>query len=290
MSQVENRRKGRSSRNGRRNNPDAAMPLMEHLRELRKRLFVASIAILIGASIAWFLYEPLIAIVRRPWDNFQDSGAARGVAVPDLVITGIATPFTLQLQVSVVAGIIVSSPIWLYELWSFVTPGLKKKEKRWTFVFLGISVPLFAAGVYLAYFFLPKALALLIGFTPERFTNLITVSEYFTFVTRMLLVFGVAFLLPVFVVLLNIVGVLTASTLKSWWRGLTFGVFIFAAVATPTGDPWTMMALATPMLVLLFIAFGIAWLNDRRRRRRGELDDWGDDLSDDQASPLDEML
>jgi sec-independent protein translocase protein TatC len=182
------------------------------------------------------------------------------------VITGIATPFTLQLQVTVVAGIVATSPIWLYEIWAFITPGLHKREKRWTVIFLAAAVPLFAAGVWLAYAFLPKGLQILLGFTPENFTNLITVSEYFTFVTRMLLVFGVAFLLPVFVVLLNAVGVLTAERLRSWWRGITFGVFIFASVATPTGDPWTMLALATPMLILLFIAFAIAWFNDRRRR------------------------
>lgn len=262
------------------------MPLVDHLRELRNRLFIAAIAIGIGAVVAWFSYETIIGIVRQPWDNFQESGAARGVAVPDLVITGIATPFTLQLQVSMVAGIIVASPIWLYELWAFVTPGLRRKERWWTVAFLAAAVPLFAAGVALAFLFLPKALQLLIGFTPERFTNLITVSEYFTFVTRMLLVFGVAFLLPVFVVMLNAVGILTASTLRGWWRPITFGVFIFAAVATPTGDPWTMLALATPMLVLLFASFGICWLNDRRRRRKGELDDWDADLDDDVASPL----
>lgn len=262
------------------------MPLVGHLRELRNRLFVAAIAIAVGAVIAWINYDAIIGLVRRPWDNFQDTGAARGVTVPDLVITGIATPFTLQLQVSMVAAIIVASPIWLYEMWAFVTPGLKRRERWWTVAFLAAAVPLFAAGVLLAFVFLPKALQLLIGFTPERFTNLITVSEYFTFVTRMLLVFGVAFLLPVFVVMLNAVGILTANTLRSWWRGIAFGVFIFAAVATPTGDPWTMLTLAAPMLVLLFAAFGICWLNDRRRRRKGELDDWDDDLDDDLASPL----
>jgi sec-independent protein translocase protein TatC len=262
------------------------MPLVGHLRELRNRLFISAIAVAVGAVVAWFNYNAIIGLVRQPWDNFQESGAARGVDIPDLVITGIATPFTLQLQVSVVAGIIVASPIWLYELWAFVTPGLKRRERWWTVAFLAAAVPLFAAGVLLAFVFLPKALQLLIGFTPERFTNLITVSEYFTFVTRMLLVFGVAFLLPVFVVMLNAVGILTASTLRGWWRGIAFGVFVFAAVATPTGDPWTMLALATPMMILLFAAFGICWLNDRRRRRKGELDDWDDDLDDDEASPL----
>lgn len=263
------------------------MPLVDHLRELRNRLFVAALAIGVGAIVGWFAYDAIIGLVRQPWDNFQDSGAARGVEVPDLVITGIATPFTLQLQVSVVAGIILSSPVWLYELWAFITPGLRRKERWWTVAFLAVALPLFAAGVALAFVFLPKALQLLIGFTPDRITNFITVSEYFTFVTRMLLVFGVAFLLPVFVVMLNFVGILTANTLRGWWRGIAFGVFIFAAVATPTGDPWTMLALATPMLVLLFASFGICWLNDRRRRRRGDLDDWGEDLDDEEASALD---
>jgi sec-independent protein translocase protein TatC len=266
------------------------MPLVEHLRELRNRLFISALAIAAGAAIAWWRYEDVIAWVNRPWENFQATGAARGTDVPDLVITGIATPFTLQLQVSVVAGLILTSPLWLYQIWAFVTPGLKRRERWWTIVFLLFAVPLFFAGVLLAFLFLPRALEVLIGFTPGSFSNLITVSEYFTFVTRLLLVFGVAFLLPVFVVMLNIVGILTAGTLRSWWRGLTFGVFVFAALATPTGDPWTMLALATPMIGLLLIAFGICWLNDRRRARRGELDAWDDDLDDDTASPLDPRI
>lgn len=247
-----------------------AMPLLDHLRELRKRLFIAAVAISLGSIVAWFFYEPLIAIMRKPWDVYQQNGASNGVKVPDLVITGIATPFTLQLQISVIAGIVITSPIWLYELWAFVTPGLHKRERQWTVIFLAVSVPLFAAGVWLAYIFLPHGLQILLGFTPTNFSNLITASEYFTFVTRMLLVFGVAFLLPVFVVLLNAVGILSAGRLRSWWRGITFGVFVFAAVATPTGDPWTMLALATPMLILLFISFAIAWSNDRRRTRAQE--------------------
>jgi sec-independent protein translocase protein TatC len=273
-------------RRSRRRNPDGSMSLVDHLRELRNRLFVAAVAITIGAVVAWIYYEPIIEFVRGPWESFQEAGAAKGVEVPDLVITGIATPFTLQLQVSVVAGIIATAPIWLYEVWAFITPGLKRRERWWTVAFLGAAVPLFAAGVLLAYVFLPKALQVLIGFTPENFTNLITVSEYFTFVTRMLLVFGVAFLLPVFVIMLNLVGILTARVLRTWWRGVVFGVFVFAAIATPTADPWTMLALATPLLVLLFLSFAFCWFNDRRRRRKGIVDEWDDDLDDDEASPL----
>jgi sec-independent protein translocase protein TatC len=262
------------------------MPLVEHLRELRNRLFISAVAIAIGTGVAWWRYDEIITAVNRPWEQFQTAGAERGTAVPDLVITGIATPFTLQLQVSVVAGMILTSPVWLYEIWAFVTPGLRRKERWWTVVFMLFAVPLFAAGVALAFLFLPRALEVLIGFTPGSFSNLITVSEYFTFVTRLLLVFGVAFLLPVFVVMLNFVGILTARTLRTWWRGLTFGVFVFAALATPTGDPWTMLALATPMIILLLLAFGICWLNDRRRLRKGELDDWDEELDDDEASTL----
>ena len=121
------------------------MPLLEHLRELRRRLVISAIAIAIGTTVAWFFYEPLINLVRRPWEEFQRSGAERGVEVPDLVITGIATPFTLQLQVTVVAGIVATSPIWLYEIWAFITPGLHKREKRWTVIFLAAAVPLFEA-------------------------------------------------------------------------------------------------------------------------------------------------
>ena len=256
-----------SGRSRRRRNPEASMPLLEHLRELRTRVVVSAIAIAVGTVVGWYFYDALIGILSQPWDTYQSSAAAQGITVPELVITGIATPFTLRLQVSAVAGLLVASPVWLVQIWRFVTPGLRTKERRWTAVFLVVAVPLLLAGVVLGYLFLPKGLSILLGFTPAGVSNLITVTEYFTFVTRMLLVFGVAFLLPVFVVLLNAVGVLTAERLRSWWRGIIFGVFVFAAVATPTGDPWTMLALATPMLVLLLVAFVVAWANDRRRAK-----------------------
>ena len=169
------------------------------------------------------------------------------------------------------AGIFIASPVWLYQLWGFVAPGLHKREKRYGIAFVAVSVPLFLGGAALAYTFLPKGFDLLIGFNPQpdKVANIIGLNDYLSFVLRMFLVFGIAFVLPVFLVALNLAGIVTGRQLLQAWRPVILGIFVFAAVATPSGDPWTMRALAVPMLVLYFIAAGLSLLTDRKRRRQG---------------------
>lgn len=150
-----------------------------------------------------------------------------------------------------------------------------------------VAVPLFASGVFLAYTVLPYGLELLFGFTPQNVENIVAVDRYLSFFIRMVIVFGVGFIAPLLLVLLNFAGILTGKRLMSWWRWIIFGTFIFAAVATPTGDPINMLLLAGPVLLLMAVAIGVCVGNDRRRarRRRGEPDysEWDDD----EASPLD---
>ena len=187
------------------------------------------------------------------------------------------------------AGLFIASPVWLWNLWGFVAPGLHKKEQRYGIAFVGVSVPLFLGGALLAYIFLPKGFDLLIGFNPdpENVANIISLNTYMSFVLRMFLVFGIAFVLPVFMFGLNLAGIVSGRQLVRAWRPVILGAFLFAAVATPSGDPWTMTALAVPMLVLYYIAAGLALLVDRRRRMQG-IDglDYAA-LDDDEASPLD---
>lgn len=264
--------------------PSAGMTLPEHLRELRSRVLKSALAIIAGSIVGWIYYQDIFAILREPIDQVVANAQNQGQDVK-LVITGVAQAFTLQVKVSAVFGVIVSSPVWIYQFWRFVTPGLHKNEKRWTIAFVGIAVPLFLGGVALAYYVLPKGLELLFGFTPDNVANYLPVDTYLSFFTRMVVVFGVGFLAPLILVALNLVGVLSGKKLLSSWRIIIFSVFVFAAVATPTGDPITMLELAAPILLMVMLALAFCFINDRRRARRDPESDYSV-WSDDETSPL----
>lgn len=285
MSVIPQRPETGARRGRRKDRPDpaAGMPLAEHLRELRSRLFKSLVAVLVGMLVAWLQYDRIFAAIRRPFDDVMAQAAASGRDVT-LAFTGVADPFVTQLKVAGVAGVILASPVWLYQLWRFVTPGLHRHERRWALGFVAVATPLFLAGVALAYTFLPKGLDVLLGFTPENVENIISVDRYFSFFLRMLLVFGIGFLVPLLVVVMNFAGVLPAKVLIGWWRWIIMGVALFAAIGTPTGDPFNMALLALPMLALVGISMAICWLNDRRRARRARMQPQWDD---DETSPLD---
>ncbi len=267
----------------------AAMPLADHLRELRNRLLKSLLAIAVGMTIGWVVYPQVFAWLSAPFTSIIDQARAQGHVVT-LALTGVADPFILQLQISAVTGLVIASPVWLYQLWRFVTPGLHRHEKRWAIGFVLVATPLFLTGAILAYKVLPYGLALLFGFTPDNVENIVSVDRYLSFFLRMILVFGAGFLVPLLLVLLNFAGVLTGRRLLSWWRWIIIITAIFAAVATPTGDPINMVLLGGPILILVFVAVGVCLLNDRRRaaRRRSSGVDFSG-LSDDEASPLDPL-
>lgn len=262
------------------------MPLAEHLRELRSRLVKSGLAIVVGMIIGWILYPSIFALLSAPFEGAVEQAQAEGRDVT-LALTGVTDPFVLQLQVAAIAGILISSPVWLYQLWRFVTPGLHGHEKRWGIAFVAVATPLFAAGTVLAYLVLPIGLEILLGFTPENVENIVSVDRYLSFFLRTVVVFGVGFLTPLLIVALNFAGVLSGKRLVSWWRWIIFTVFIFAAVATPTGDPINLALLAGPILLLVVIAIGISLLNDKRRARKGLLEPDYEEWDDDEASPLD---
>jgi sec-independent protein translocase protein TatC len=261
------------------------MPLTEHLRELRSRFVKSGIAIVIGMVIGWIYYAEIFAWISEPFTDVIASAKANGQDVV-LALTGVADPFVLQIQVSAAAGIALSSPIWLYQLWRFVTPGLHRNEQKWAIGFAAVATPLFAAGITLAYFVLPFGLEILLGFTPENVENIVSVDRYLSFFLRTIMVFGVGFLTPLLIVLLNFAGILSGKRLVSWWRWIIFTVLIFSAVATPTGDPINLMLLAGPIMILVIIAVGISLLNDRRRARKSRNSDFSN-LDDDEISSLD---
>lgn len=245
---------------------DGAMPLVEHLRELRTRLVISVIAISVAFVPAWNYYPQIFDYLKLPLDGLLSDSV-------QLQLSNITDPFTLQIQVSLVTALVATSPLWLFQIWRFVTPGLHSNEKRWAYFFILTATPLAFLGAAMAYWTLPVSLQLLIGFTPDSVTNLIAVDKYFEFVFRMVLVFAVGFLSPLFFVLLNFADLLAAATIRSWWRIVVMVVLVFAAVATPTGDPVTMTLVASPILVLMVLAWAVAAVNDWRRRRAGRLDE-----------------
>jgi sec-independent protein translocase protein TatC len=263
---------------------DGRMTLTEHLRELRTRLFVAFGAVVIGSVIGWIFYADISRLLTDPYVHTVRKLAAEKGVRSQAVINGVATPFILQAKVALVSGIVLASPVWLYQMWAFILPGLHRNERKWTMIFVAIAGPLFIAGVVLGYVVLPKGLSVLIGFTPDQVTNLVDLNGYLSFVIRILLVFGIAFEIPLFVVLLNLAGVVRARHLSRWRAWIVFGTFVFAAVATPSTDPITMLLLAIPMVLLFLISEGIAHIVDRRRGLAGQPD--YADYDDDEASPL----
>src|ERR671933_590499 len=224
--------------------PEGRMPLREHLRELRQRILKAGLAIVLGAVGGWFLYDPVYTALQHPIIVLR--GERPGSTIT-LNIAGVATSFNLPLRMAFYIGIVLSSPIWLYQLWAFIVPGLTKRERR-------------------------RAM----GFAA---------ADYLAFVTQIMLAFGIAFVVPLLLVALNMAGVVSALTLAKGWRVAVFLCFLFSAVASPTPDAGSMLALAFPMVGLYMIAVGIAWVTDRRRARRNALEGFGA-LDDDEASPL----
>lgn len=260
------------------------MPLKAHLIEFRNRLMVSAAAIVLGAIVAWIIYPTVYEQLTLPFTEYKRAN-------PDSVVTlnfGNATSaFTTQLGLSLFTGVILASPIWVWQIWAFILPGLTKREKRMSIGVFATALPLFLGGCYFAYVTLPKALLILFGFTPDddKSSNIQQASDYFTFITRFILAFGLAWLLPVFLVGLCAIGVLSGKTLKKSWRVAILLIFIASAVITPTPDPFTMFLLAGPLCLLYFIALGVCLLIDKRRVEAGEEPDWSD-LPDDQASPL----
>ena len=265
------------------------MPLGAHLRELQVRLTRAVIAIVVASIGAAFFYRDLFDLVVAPFETIREQYAAEGADVK-LNFGNIGDPFTFALKICAMAGLFIASPVWMYNLWAFVAPGLHRRERRYGVAFVAVSVPLFLGGAVLAYFFLPKGFDLLIGFNPapDKVANIIGLNDYLSFVLRMFLVFGIAFVMPVFLVALNLAGIVRGRALLRAWRPVIMGAFVFAAVATPSGDPYTMTALAVPMLVLYYVAAGISLVTDRRRDRAGVDGVDFRSLADDEASPLPE--
>ncbi|MFF1441724.1 twin-arginine translocase subunit TatC [Streptomyces sp. NPDC058295] len=274
--------------------PEGRMPLADHLRELRNRLAKAMLAIVLVTVVAAFFYNDIINFLTKPildsvgcGKTFEEiagqlnSGDATNKCA-SITINGLLAPFTLALQVSLMAGVVFASPVWLYQLWAFIAPGLHNHERKYAYAFVGLGAPLFLGGGYFAYAVLPTTAKVLIDFTPGGVSNLLPLDDLLQLVTRMVVVFGLSFELPLLLVFLNLTGMVTGKRMLGWWRAMIIGITVFAAVATPSTDPISMLALAGPIWILYFGATAFSLLNDRRRRRRDALGP-----ADDEASELD---
>ena len=240
------------------------MSLSGHLKELRNRLFWSALFVLAGSIVGWFMFDFVFDELQRPIFELADKPGSNAIINFPTVVSA----FDVRLQVSIFLGVLISSPVWIYNLWAFVTPGLKQRERRYTLGFVFTALPLFIFGCWLAWISMPGFVTTLIGFTPDGAANVINANEYILFTIRILLVFGIAFVLPVILVMLNLAGLLSAATILKSWRIAVFVNAVIAALATPTADPMSMFLVMIPLVMLYFVAAGITYLNDKRRARK----------------------
>jgi sec-independent protein translocase protein TatC len=265
------------------------MTLVAHLTELRNRIAKALLALLVATAVAFWWYEHgLGEFIRAPYcglpEDLRYGGDASGGC--GLLITDVFGGVFIRLKVSMLAGAVLSAPFWLYQLWAFITPGLKRNEKRYTVGFVAASTMLFATGAFLAWLTLSKGLELLLSLAGDEVAFQLTAPDYLGFVISLLVAFGLSFELPLIAVGLNLVGVLPYATLARSRRWIFFLTVVFAAFVTPTQDPFTMLAMAGPMCLLFEGAIQVARIVDKRRARRAALEGFSD-VADDEASPLD---
>ena len=272
---------------------DGTMPLMEHLHELRRRLFVATLGIALGTVVGfiWFghgipaiglpslseiLTAPYCAVPASERVTFGDAESCK------LLATGPFSALELQLKSALIAGVVLSVPVWLYQLWAFVTPALYSKERRYAVIFVSAGAALFVVGAVLAYVVIREGLTVLLGFGGDATIAALSPDSYFSFLIAMIIIFGVSFELPLLLIMLNRIGLVSGAKLAAWRRYAIFGLTVFAGLVVPGNDPITMLALAVSLALLYELSVQLAKLHDRRVRRQ----EAQRELSDDEATPL----
>jgi sec-independent protein translocase protein TatC len=271
----------------RQHNPDGRMPLMDHIRELRNRVVKMALGLIAGMIVGLIFNDWAFRVIEHPLCTavVQGQTGCHTLGLNKLVADGVLDPFTLRLEVAFIVAVVLSSPVWLYQLWAFIAPGLYAREKRWSFIFLGSAIPLFLSGVTLAYWSLSRTMEYLLHLTPSGVSNLIDYDQYLSFVLTMLLAVGLVFELPLLIVMLNLAGIMTHARFKKWRRVMIFAVFVIAGMANPSPDPITMLIIGGACVVMVEVAEFIVWSNDRRRARLHPDPYAG--LADDELAPID---
>lgn len=271
----------------RRENPEGRMPLVEHLKELRNRLTKAILVIVLGMIVALIYSNPTIQFIMRPFCSATITGHKGCHTFGDqLVVNGVFDPFFVRLKVAFFLALIGTCPVWLYQLWAFIAPGLYSREKKWAYLFTGTAVPLFLGGAALAYVVMGRGLHYLLGLAPHGVAVLPSFDTYLSYFMGMLIGFGVAFELPLVIVMLNMAGILTHERFKKSRKLLIFGVFLIAGMVNPSPDPWTMLILGGLCVMLVEIAEVFVYFNDKRRARLHPSPYEG--LADDQLAPIED--
>ena len=274
----------RSARRRPKDPDESRMTLVEHLVELRARMVKSVLAIAVATIAAYVLWEPIFEFLKEPYCSLPAERRFNGANGCDLAALGVLDQFIVRMKVALMAGILFASPVWLYQLWAFITPGLHPKERRWAVPFVTASLVLFGAGAAFSYVTLSKGLGFLLGIGGSGVVTVLTIDRYLSFVTLMLLAFGVSFEFPVLMIFLNIIGVTPTARLKQWRRSMFFALSVFAAVITPSQDPFTFLAMWVPMCLFYEISILFGRVRDKARGRRSDsTDQWADD----ETSPLD---
>ncbi|KJQ55851.1 twin-arginine translocase subunit TatC [Microbacterium sp. SA39] len=241
------------------------MSLGAHLVELRKRLMYAALALVVGMVVAFIIADPVIHLITEPIRIIMEK---RGDNFSALNFGTVTSAFDMRMRIAFSIGLFISAPIWLWQIWAFIMPGLTRKEIQYTVGFILAAVPLFFAGCYLGIVIMPHVIELMWGFTPEGGTNFYQAQEYYDFVFKLMIVIGISFVLPVFLVALNFAGVMSGRAIIKGWRIAIIVATVFAALATPAADVISMLMLAGILIVLFFAAAGLSLLFDRRKRKR----------------------
>ena len=240
------------------------MSLGEHIVELRNRIIIIAIAVALGAVAGWFLSEYVWNALEIPVQQIAES-QGRNAQIVFPTITG---AFDLRIQLSIWTGVIVSSPVWMYQVFAYFVPALTRKERRYVFGFFFSAVPLFLIGCFTGWLVLPRMVSMFTSFVPVEAASFLDASYYFQFVIKLMIAIGIAFIIPVFLVMLNFIGILSAKAIISNWRIAVVVILAFTAIATPSADIVSMFLLAVPMVTLYFAAWAIALVHDRRAAKK----------------------
>ena len=262
---------------------DGSMTLMEHLMDLRNRLMVAVIVILVGTALGMVFAERTIQFLADPYCNSLASANETGDGTCQAVLNSPVSHITLYLKISLYMSLVGTAPIWLYQLWAFIAPGLHRHERRYAYIFIAIAAPLFLGGAVLAYFVVAHGIEFIMLLASSDFVILLNLEDYINFYLSVMIVFGVGFEFPLIMLMLNVIGLVSAKRMLGWWRIVVLVSFVFTAIFTPTPDPIGMTVLAIAMLILYLTACGLAFLNDKRRGAAADAE-----LSDDEAGDIDE--